>query len=236
MSDEKKRKIEALMVDGDLYKQVLDRAKVRQAGLIGLRDIVQADGLDLRPIVARAGEIERMVRDYRELLGQHRVAGAEQQANDFEAILVEFKLRMEQGTLRTGRKTAGGKPGSASVTNKVGTEARQRIDENGQSAEDDRDVQGADHKSVDNQDDEGSSGDGEANGDLDDDVTDRDVVDRVSTSAHGADGGRSLVPDGDRQFLSQGPGSPASVPEDELDGQPDEHSTQRSRGSDGHER
>jgi hypothetical protein len=106
MSGKQDRKLEELSVDGPAFASVVEQARKRQEARIGLRAMIDEWGPALRDILLRPGEIQRMVKDYREALRTKGDSGADEQAAELEAMLVEIRRRVEEGTLRSSRKAA----------------------------------------------------------------------------------------------------------------------------------
>lgn len=106
MSAKQDRKLDELSVDWPAFDSVLASAKTRQEARVNLRAMIDRAGPDLRILVVRPGEIQRMVKDYREALRTRAEAGADEQAAELEAMLVEIRRRVEEGTLRSGRKAS----------------------------------------------------------------------------------------------------------------------------------
>lgn len=104
MSVKQDRKLDELSVDGPAFQSVLEQAMKRQAARLNLRAMIDQSGAGLRGMVSRPGEIQRMVKDYREELRAKGDPGADEQAAEFEAMLVEIRRRVEEGTLRFSRK------------------------------------------------------------------------------------------------------------------------------------
>lgn len=130
MSGKQERKLEELSVNGPAFRSVLELARKRQAVMISLRAMIDEAGTELRDIVLRPGEIERMKRDLREDLRSKGDPGADEQADEFEVMLVEIRRRVEQGVLRFSRK----KPAKDTASNEATpstTEATEQIPEAG---------------------------------------------------------------------------------------------------------
>lgn len=100
------RKLDELSVDGPAFQSVLEHATKRQAARLNLRAMIDQSGAALRDVVVRPGEIQRMVKDYRDTLRAKGDPGADEQAAEFEAMLVEIRRRVEDGTLRFSRKAS----------------------------------------------------------------------------------------------------------------------------------
>ena len=98
------RKLDELSVDGPAFQSVLEQAMKRQAARLNLRAMIDQAGMALRDMVIRPGEIQRMVKDYRDELRAKGDPGADEQAAELEAMLVEIRRRVEEGTLRFSRK------------------------------------------------------------------------------------------------------------------------------------
>lgn len=107
MSGKQERKLEELSVNGPTFRSVLEQARKRQKDLIGLRAMIDEAGAELREIVLLPGEIQRMVKGFRDARRAEGDPGADEQADQLEAMLVEIRRRVEQGTLRFSRKAAG---------------------------------------------------------------------------------------------------------------------------------
>lgn len=138
MSGKQERKLEELSVNGPAFRSVLEQARKRQAVMIGLRAMIDEAGAELRDIILRPGEIERMKRDLKEDLRTKGDPGADEQADEFEAMLVEIRRRVEQGVLRFSRKkpakdTAGKEatPSNAEPTEQAADAGRTKSDEGG---------------------------------------------------------------------------------------------------------
>lgn len=98
------RKLDELSVDGPAFQSVLEQAMKRQAARLNLRAMIDQAGMALRDMVIRPGEIQRMAKDYRDELRAKGDPGADEQAAELEAMLVEIRRRVEEGTLRFSRK------------------------------------------------------------------------------------------------------------------------------------
>ena len=107
MSGKQERKPEELAVNGPAFRSVLEQARKRQAVMIGLRAMIDEAGPELKDMVLRPGEIERMKQNLLQHLRANGEPGADEQADQFEAMLVEIRRRVEQGTLRFSRKATG---------------------------------------------------------------------------------------------------------------------------------
>ena len=104
MSGKNERKLEDLSVNGQAFREVIEQARKRKAQMIGLRAMIDQVGPELKEIILRPGEIERMKRNLREILKAKGDPGADEQADEFEAMLVEIRRRVEHGVLRFSRK------------------------------------------------------------------------------------------------------------------------------------
>jgi len=114
------RKLDELSVDGPAFQSALEQATKRQAARINLRAMIDQSGAALRDVVIRPGEIQRMAKDYRDTLRAKGDPGADEQAAELEAMLVEIRRRVEEGTLRFSRKaTAKGTADTVSAPSKA---------------------------------------------------------------------------------------------------------------------
>lgn len=117
MSGKNERKLEDLSVNGQAFREVIEQARKRKAQMIGLRAMIDQVGPELKEIILRPGEIERMKRNLREILKAKGDPGADEQADEFEAMLVEIRRRVEHGVLRFSRKdSAKGTAGKATAS------------------------------------------------------------------------------------------------------------------------